>query len=188
MADKEALDRAIAEVQATTRKILAQVLDGDVRRLLDQPQDRVAVRLDPTRPTIAAQPSRPRIALQALQRAPTAHARCANTEPIGSGPMARAISNRLENTNSKIKRKGVRHVCRPPSPADSVIHIRDPEGIPDDSISSGSALATALGAGATLNGKINMYQWGKFAALRDPFGHGVCLLQFLGEGYDLVED
>ena len=49
------------------------------------------------------------------------------------------------------------------------------------------ALANALGAGATQNGEINVYQWGKLATLRDPFGHGVCLLQFLGDGYDLVE-
>lgn len=49
------------------------------------------------------------------------------------------------------------------------------------------ALANALDAGATLNCEINTYQWGKLAALRDPFGHGVCLLQFLREGYDLVE-
>lgn len=50
------------------------------------------------------------------------------------------------------------------------------------------ALANAVGAGAILNGEINIYQWGKLAALRDPFGHGVCLLQFQGKGYDLVQD
>lgn len=49
------------------------------------------------------------------------------------------------------------------------------------------ALAKALDAGATLKGDIKVYQWGKLAPLRDPFGHGICLLQFLGEGYDLVE-
>lgn len=50
------------------------------------------------------------------------------------------------------------------------------------------ALANAVGAGAILNGEINMYRWGKLASLRDPFGHGVCLLQFHGKGYDLVQD
>ena len=49
------------------------------------------------------------------------------------------------------------------------------------------ALARALGAGAAQNGDIKAYRWGRLAPLRDPFGHGVCLLQFLGEGYDLVE-
>ena len=51
-----------------------------------------------------------------------------------------------------------------------------------------AAMAQAIGAGATLNGKINSFQWGKLAALRDPFGHGVCLLQFIGAGYDLVAE
>ncbi|MCG8690561.1 MAG: VOC family protein [Minwuiales bacterium] len=50
-----------------------------------------------------------------------------------------------------------------------------------------AALASALGAGATQTGDIKVYEWGKLATLRDPFGHGVCLLQFLGGGYDLVE-
>lgn len=50
------------------------------------------------------------------------------------------------------------------------------------------ALARALDAGATLSGDIKVYEWGKLAALRDPYGHGICLLQFLGDGYDLVED
>ena len=50
------------------------------------------------------------------------------------------------------------------------------------------ALEKALEAGATQRGDISTRQWGKLATLRDPFGHGVCLLQFLGDGYDQVED
>lgn len=51
-----------------------------------------------------------------------------------------------------------------------------------------AALEQALKAGATQTGDINTHRWGKLAALRDPFGHGVCLLQFLNGGYDQVED
>lgn len=51
-----------------------------------------------------------------------------------------------------------------------------------------AVLEKALDAGATQSGATGIHRWGKLAPLRDPFGHGVCLLQLLGEGYDLVED
>ncbi len=28
--------------------------------------------------------------------------------------------------------------------------------------------------------------WGKIAMLADPFGHGLCLIQFLNRGYDEI--
>jgi lactoylglutathione lyase len=28
--------------------------------------------------------------------------------------------------------------------------------------------------------------WGRIAQLADPFGHGLCLIQFLGRGYDEI--
>jgi predicted enzyme related to lactoylglutathione lyase len=46
------------------------------------------------------------------------------------------------------------------------------------------ALARALAAGARQEGEIREAAWGRLALLADPFGHGVCLLQFLGRGYD----
>ncbi len=49
------------------------------------------------------------------------------------------------------------------------------------------ALDKAVAAGAIQHGEVKTHPWGKLAALRDPFGHGVCLLQFLGGGYDQVE-
>ncbi|WP_296272430.1 VOC family protein [Pseudomonas sp. UBA6323] len=49
-----------------------------------------------------------------------------------------------------------------------------------------AALARALGAGAQQEGEIHEYDWGRLATLSDPFGHGLCLLQWRGEGYDLV--
>ena len=51
-----------------------------------------------------------------------------------------------------------------------------------------ASLAKALAAGATQSGDLSRNEWGNLAALRDPFGHGVCLLEFVGSGYDAVAD
>lgn len=48
------------------------------------------------------------------------------------------------------------------------------------------ALRRALEAGATQEGAVQTHAWGKIALLADPFGHGVCLLQLVGRGYDEV--
>lgn len=48
------------------------------------------------------------------------------------------------------------------------------------------ALAKALDAGAQQEGEIHKYDWGRLVTLSDPFGHGLCLVQWRGEGYDLV--
>lgn len=51
-----------------------------------------------------------------------------------------------------------------------------------------AALARAVAAGATLEQAVRERRWGRIAVLADPFGHGFCLIQFSGEGYDaLVE-
>ena len=44
----------------------------------------------------------------------------------------------------------------------------------------------ALAAGATKEGLIREASWGRIVQLADPFGHGWCLLQFLGRGYDEI--
>ncbi|HEL2979603.1 TPA: VOC family protein [Stenotrophomonas maltophilia] len=50
------------------------------------------------------------------------------------------------------------------------------------------ALARAVTAGATLEQPVCERRWGRIAVLADPFGHGFCLMQFVGLGYDaLVE-
>lgn len=46
------------------------------------------------------------------------------------------------------------------------------------------ALQRALAAGAIKEGLIREASWGRIVQLADPFGHGWCLLQFLGRGYD----
>ena len=49
-----------------------------------------------------------------------------------------------------------------------------------------AALARAQAAGAVREGDTRDAAWGRLALLADPFGHGLCLLQFHGRGYDEV--
>lgn len=51
-----------------------------------------------------------------------------------------------------------------------------------------SAVARALAAGARLEAQISTAAWGRLALMADPFGHGFCLVQFLGRGYDEMRD
>jgi catechol 2,3-dioxygenase-like lactoylglutathione lyase family enzyme len=50
----------------------------------------------------------------------------------------------------------------------------------------GAAVGRALDAGATLEGDIRVHEWGQIASMADPFGHGICILQFLNRGYDEI--
>jgi catechol 2,3-dioxygenase-like lactoylglutathione lyase family enzyme len=49
------------------------------------------------------------------------------------------------------------------------------------------ALARALAAGAVQEREPSTHAYGRLVLLADPFGHGVCLLQFNGAGYDALE-
>ncbi|TFZ43504.1 VOC family protein [Stenotrophomonas maltophilia] len=51
-----------------------------------------------------------------------------------------------------------------------------------------AALVRAVAAGATLEQSVRERRWGRIAVLADPFGHGFCLIQFSGEGYDALVD
>ena len=51
-----------------------------------------------------------------------------------------------------------------------------------------AALRQALAAGAKAETPIATHAWGKIATLSDPFGHGFCLIEFLGRGYDEIAD
>ncbi len=48
------------------------------------------------------------------------------------------------------------------------------------------ALARCIGAGAVVEQAPQTRKWGRIAILADPFGHGLCLLEFRGRGYDEV--
>lgn len=50
------------------------------------------------------------------------------------------------------------------------------------------ALTRALAAGAVQEGAVRTEDWGRIVGLADPFGHGICLLQFLNRGYDEIAD
>lgn len=47
-----------------------------------------------------------------------------------------------------------------------------------------AAIARATAAGARLESDVSEHAYGKLALLSDPFGHGFCLLEFKGRGYD----
>jgi GNAT superfamily N-acetyltransferase len=46
------------------------------------------------------------------------------------------------------------------------------------------AVARAVAAGARLEDPPITHDWGRIAHLADPYGHGICILQFLGRGDD----
>jgi predicted enzyme related to lactoylglutathione lyase len=47
-----------------------------------------------------------------------------------------------------------------------------------------AAVVRAETAGAVLERPVVERRWGRMANMADPFGHGFCLLQFQGRGYD----
>lgn len=49
-----------------------------------------------------------------------------------------------------------------------------------------TAVEAALAAGATLDDPPAAHNWGKIAHMADPFGHGFCLIEFVGAGYDEI--
>ena len=49
-----------------------------------------------------------------------------------------------------------------------------------------AAMARARSAGATLEREVQNRVWGRMANLADPFGHGFCLVELRGKGYDEV--
>lgn len=51
-----------------------------------------------------------------------------------------------------------------------------------------AAVSRAVEAGAIVEGEIKTHSWGRIATMADPFGHGLCFIQFLGRGYDEIAD
>jgi predicted enzyme related to lactoylglutathione lyase len=51
-----------------------------------------------------------------------------------------------------------------------------------------AAVVRVEAAGARREGPVETHAWGRIALLADPFGHGLCLLQFVGRGYDEIAD
>jgi predicted enzyme related to lactoylglutathione lyase len=51
-----------------------------------------------------------------------------------------------------------------------------------------AAASRAVAAGARVETDVRTEVWGKIVVLADPFGHGFCLIEFLGRGYDEISD
>ncbi len=49
-------------------------------------------------------------------------------------------------------------------------------------------VARVLAAGARAETKIQVHAWGKIVLMADPFGHGFCLVEFRGRGYDEIAE
>jgi predicted enzyme related to lactoylglutathione lyase len=49
-----------------------------------------------------------------------------------------------------------------------------------------AAVERARAAGAVVEQPVVSHAWGRIAMLADPFGHGICLLQFSPRGYDAI--
>jgi predicted enzyme related to lactoylglutathione lyase len=48
------------------------------------------------------------------------------------------------------------------------------------------AVRRSLTAGAVQERPVQSSAWGRLALMADPFGHGYCLVQFTGRGYDEI--
>jgi len=51
-----------------------------------------------------------------------------------------------------------------------------------------AAVSRVLAAGGTQEGKAETHSWGRIAHMADPFGHGICLIEFRNRGYDEIAD
>lgn len=49
-----------------------------------------------------------------------------------------------------------------------------------------AALARAIAAGAVQEGATREAAWGRIVQIADPYGHGWCLIEFRGRGYDEI--
>lgn len=49
-----------------------------------------------------------------------------------------------------------------------------------------ASLQRAVAAGAKVEQPVQSFNWGKLALMSDPFGHGFCLIEFVGKGYDEI--
>jgi predicted enzyme related to lactoylglutathione lyase len=50
------------------------------------------------------------------------------------------------------------------------------------------ALSSAVRAGAVIEQDVRTEVWGRIAVLADPFGHGLCLIEFLNRGYGEIAE
>lgn len=51
-----------------------------------------------------------------------------------------------------------------------------------------AAVQRSVRAGALLEQPVSTHKWGRLAVMADPFGHGFCLIEFVGRGYDEIAE
>jgi predicted enzyme related to lactoylglutathione lyase len=51
-----------------------------------------------------------------------------------------------------------------------------------------AALRRAVAAGALVDAPLRYDVWGRIVGLADPFGHGLCLIEFQNRGYDEIAE
>jgi predicted enzyme related to lactoylglutathione lyase len=51
-----------------------------------------------------------------------------------------------------------------------------------------ATLSRAVAAGARAETEVRTAAWGSIVGLADPFGHGLCLIEFKGRGYDEIAE
>ena len=51
-----------------------------------------------------------------------------------------------------------------------------------------TAVERSVRAGASVEQPVSSHKWGKLALMADPFGHGFCLIEFVGRGYDEIAE
>jgi predicted enzyme related to lactoylglutathione lyase len=51
-----------------------------------------------------------------------------------------------------------------------------------------AALSRAVAEGAQAETEVRTAAWGRIVGLADPFGHGICLIEFAGRGYDEITE
>ncbi len=101
------------------------------------------------------------------------------------GPQAREMLGASSTVYLLEQRGGTRPFTAATSPRDYRRHWT-PVHLDFATDDLDAAVARALSAGANLEGRIEERAWGRLARMADPFGHGFCLLQFEGGGYDEI--
>lgn len=92
------------------------------------------------------------------------------------GPVTIYLLQKPEGTAPALTSNSVRTYSRHWSPLHLDIVVADIQ----------AAIGKVIAAGAVQEGVITETAWGKLALFADPYGHGFCLIEFVGGGYDEI--
>lgn len=88
------------------------------------------------------------------------------------------LTVKADGTSPSPRTSQVRHYQRHWTPVHLDFVVADLDG----------AVEKARAAGATLEARPASFVWGRLAAMSDPFGNGLCFIQWIGRGYGEVGD